>query len=64
MVSWALIALLPDEVRDERFNVTYHLTIDKNGVWYSNRMEDEEREYECYGDLFECCIEMIEALQS
>ena len=60
----ALITLLPDDVRDERSNVTYHLTIDKYGVWYSNRMEDEENEYECYGDLFECCIEMIEALQS
>ena len=59
----ALIMLLPDEVRDEKFNVIYHLTIDKYGVWYSNRMEYEENEYECYGDLFECCIEMVEALK-
>lgn len=56
----ALIALLPDEVRDERFNVTYYLTFDKSGIWYGNRMEDEEKEYEDYGDLFECCSEMIE----
>lgn len=60
----ALIKLLPDEVRNERFNVTYYLAIDKYGVWYSNRMEDEENEYESYGDLFECCIDMIEALHS
>lgn len=59
----ALIGLLPDEVRNERFNVTYYLTIDKYGIWYSNHMENEENEYECYGDLFECCIEMIEALK-
>lgn len=59
----ALIALLPDEVRDERFNVTYYLTIDKYGIWYGNRMEDEEKEYEDYGDLFECCIDMIEFIK-
>lgn len=59
----ALIRLLPDEIRNERFNVTYYLTIDKYGIWYSNHMENEENEYECYGDLFECCIEMIEALK-
>ena len=59
----ALIALLPDEVRDERFNITYYLTFDKYGIWYGNRMEDEEKEYEDYGDLFECCIEMIELVK-
>lgn len=59
----ALIALLPDEVRDERFNVTYYLTFDKYGIWYGNRMEDEEKEYEDYGDLFECCIDMIEFIK-
>ena len=59
----ALIALLPDEVRNERFNITYYLTFDKYGIWYSNRMEDEEKEYEDYGDLFECCIEMIEPVK-
>lgn len=59
----ALIRLLPDEIRNKRFNVTYHLTIDKYGVWYSNRKEDEENECEFYGDLFECCVEMIEYLK-
>lgn len=59
----ALIALLPDEVRDERFNITYYLTFDKYGIWYGNRMEDEEKEYEDYGDLFECCIDMIEFIK-
>ena len=59
----ALIALLPDEVRDERFNITYYLTFDKYGIWYGNRMEDEEKEYEDDGDLFECCIEMIELVK-
>ena len=59
----ALIRLLPDEIRNKRFNITYYLTIDKYGVWYSNRKEDEENECESYGDLFECCIEMIEYLK-
>lgn len=56
----ALIRLLPDEIRNKRFNITYHLSIDKYGVWYSNRKEDEENECEFYGDLFKCCVEMIE----
>lgn len=59
----ALIKILPDEIRNKRFNVTYHLTINKDSITYSNRMEDEECEYECYGDLFECCVEMVEFLK-
>lgn len=59
----ALIALLPDEVKDERFNITYYLTFDKYGIWYGNRTEDEEKEYEDYGELFECCIKMIEFIK-
>ena len=60
----ALIKLLPNEIRDKRFNVVYYLTINKDSITYSNRMEDEECEYECYGDLFDCCVEMIETLKS
>ena len=59
----ALIKLLPNEIRDKRFNVVYYLTINKDSITYSNRMEDEECEYECYGDLFKCCVEMVESLK-
>lgn len=60
----ALIKLLPNEIKNKRFNIVYYLTINKDSITYSNRMEDEECEYECYGDLFDCCVEMIEALKS
>lgn len=60
----ALIKLLPNEIRNKRFNVVYYLTINKDSITYSNRMEDEECEYERYGDLFDCCVEMIETLKS
>ena len=60
----ALIKLLPNEIKSRRFNVVYYLTINKDSITYSNRMEDEECEYECYGDLFDCCVEMIETLKS
>ena len=60
----ALIQTMPNEIRDKRFNVVYYLTINKDSITYSNRMEDEECEYECYGDLFDCCVEMIETLKS
>ena len=60
----ALIHMMPNEIRDERFNVVYYLTINKDSITYSNRMEDEECEYECYGNLFDCCVAMIDMLKS
>lgn len=58
----ALIGILPSKVKDEKFTIDYYLTIGKDGVKYSNLMEDEENLYECYGELIECCVDMIEAL--
>lgn len=58
----ALIEILPEIIRCDIFNVYYYLTIDKDGVRYSNRMEDEENVYECYGELIECCVDMVETL--
>lgn len=58
----ALIGILPSKVKDEKFTIDYYLTIGKDGVTYSNLMEDEENLYECYGELIECCVDMIETL--
>ncbi len=58
----ALIDILPEMIRDNKFNVNYYLTIEKDCVKYSNRVEDEENQYECYGELIECCVDMIETL--
>ena len=58
----ALIGILPSKVKDEKFTIDYYLTIGKDGVKYSNLIEDEENLYECYGELIECCVDMIETL--
>ena len=58
----ALIKLLPDKIKEDRFGINYYLTIDKDGIKYSNRMEDEENEYECYGELIDSCVDMIDTL--
>lgn len=58
----ALIGILPSRVKDEKFTIDYYLIIGKDGVTYSNLMEDEENLYECYGELIECCVDMIETL--
>lgn len=58
----ALIGILPSKVKDEKFTIDYYLIIGKDGVAYSNLMEDEENLYECYGELIECCVDMIETL--
>ena len=58
----ALIEVLPSIIKEERFAINYYLTIGKDGVTYSNLMEDEENLYECYGALSECCVDMIETL--
>ena len=58
----ALIGILPEMIRDNKFKVNYYLTIEKDCVKYSNRVEDEENQYECYGELIECCVDMIETL--
>lgn len=63
--SWslgALIKLLPDKIKEDRFGFNYYLTIEKDGIKYSNRMEDEENEYEYYGELIDSCVDMIDTL--
>lgn len=59
----ALIELMPDKIKGNIFCLVYDLNIEKNHIVYSNRQGDDDMlKYEAYGDLVDCCVEIIEQL--
>ena len=59
----ALIELMPDKIKGNIFCLVYDLNIGKNHIVYSNRQGDDDvLKYEAYGDLVDCCVEIIEQL--
>ena len=57
----ALIGLMPEEIR--YFGTIYCLTINKNRVTYTDDQGNSVG-LVCYGDLFCCCVDIIEWLVS